>query len=95
MGTKAPATGPTMSEAGLLLQARQALAASPAQALAHCNEHQRHYARGALVQEREVIVIEALTRLGRRDEAAERLRRFVQAYPSSAYRPRLEALVGP
>jgi hypothetical protein len=43
-----------------------------------------------LAQEREVIAIEALKRLGRSDEAARRAADFARRYPGSAYRKKLD-----
>jgi hypothetical protein len=82
------------SELSLLRQARAALASEPSRALALCDEHARSFGNGALVQEREVIAIDALVHSGRLREARERGRDFSLLYPSSAHAPRLEALLG-
>ena len=81
------------SEVALLQRAQAALGASPAQALAITDEHQRRFRGGILGQEREVIAINALVRLGRSGEARSRATRFLTSYPRSAHRPRLEALL--
>jgi hypothetical protein len=47
-----------------------------------------------LAQEREVIAIDALVRLGRRGEADARARRFVGAYPGSPDVQRVETILG-
>jgi hypothetical protein len=81
------------SEVALLQRAQAALGSSPAQALALADEHQRRFRGGILAQEREVIAINALVRLGRTGEARSRAARFLAGYPRSAHRPRLEALL--
>jgi len=73
------------SEASLLERARRALAANPARALALAGEHGRRFPGGALSQEREVIAIAALRRLGRGAEADARAARFERNYPHSAH----------
>ena len=90
------ATDPTPeSEVDLLKRARSALGPAPATALTLTAEHAARFPRGALGQEREVLAIQALVQLGRRDEARARAARFLAAFPGSAHRVRLEALVGP
>jgi hypothetical protein len=99
---EAPQTrpGPAPSAAGegapeieLLDRAHAALAADPARALAIVAEHERRFPRGTLGQEREVIAVGALVALGRVSEARARAARFVELFPRSAYRRRIEALV--
>src|SRR5205085_9990249 len=82
------------TEAQLLQQAQAGLADDPALALAQATEHARRFPGGALSQEREVIAILALQKLGRLDEARARAERFLARYPASAHRRRMEALVG-
>jgi hypothetical protein len=79
-----------LAEAGLLERAQAALQRDPAGALALTREHQRRFARGALGQEREVIAIEALKRLGRHEAASSRAAAFERRYRGSVHRPRLE-----
>jgi hypothetical protein len=79
------------SEAALLEQARAALASDPARALALTRQHQARFPSGVLKQEREVIAIEALRRLGQSKAAAERAGSFEQAYPDSAHRRAVES----
>jgi hypothetical protein len=83
------------TEAHLLQRAHEALGGSPAQALALTQEHASRFPGGSLAQEREVVAIQALLRLGRADEARARAARFFAAFPSSAHRRRIEALLGP
>jgi hypothetical protein len=81
------------SEASFLRRTRAALVADPAQALRMTEEHASRYPRGVLLQERDVIAIDALVRLGRRDEARARATAFHARYPSSAHASHLAAIV--
>ncbi len=83
------------SEGELLGRAERSLASSPATALALADEHARRFPRGSLVQEREVIAVEALARLGREAEARARGRALLRAYPASIYRTKVEQVLGP
>jgi hypothetical protein len=87
--TVAPDAAPRMSEAELLLKARQALKNDPALALRLASEHQSLFASGRLAPEREVLAIEALRNLGRKREADERLHKFEARYPNSIHLKRL------
>ncbi|HEY4105831.1 MAG TPA: hypothetical protein VGM44_18150 [Polyangiaceae bacterium] len=80
-----PSSNSVADEASLLERARAALGSNPAQALQLTNEHQKEFPRGALTQEREVIAIAALRRLGRTAEAERRAQAFDRAYPNSAH----------
>lgn len=84
---------PQLDESALLDRARAQLASDPAAALAATARHARHFPRGLLVEEREVIAVDALMRLGRSETARARARRFTLAHPRSVYRARVEALV--
>jgi hypothetical protein len=75
-------------------EARETLGRSPAAALALLERHRQTYPRGALVEEREVLAVEALLRLGRRARAESRAQAFLERFPSSAYRRRLGELIG-
>jgi len=86
-----PAFRPAETEAEYLERARGALGKSPALALALANQHRSRFPYGVLAQEREVIAIEALKRLGRSAEAERRIGDFASRYPNSAYRKKLEA----
>ena len=81
------------AEVALLDRAQASLSSSPSDTLARCDEHAKRFANGALVQEREVLAIDALIRLGRRSEAEARAERFKQAFPRSAQLRRIEALL--
>jgi hypothetical protein len=85
-----PAPAAQLSEAELLEQARSALKGDPARALARANEHRRRFPGGVLVQEREVIAIQALRQLGRASEAEQRAEAFSKAFPGSAFQRKLK-----
>jgi hypothetical protein len=85
----APPRGP--SEVELLRQAQSALSKDPKRALALTQEHKRRFPDGALVQEREVIAVDALGRLGDREQAKKRADEFDRRYPDSAHRRKVEA----
>lgn len=80
-------------ELGLLHLAQSALQTSPAQALHLAGQHRTEFPRSALAQERELIEISALVRLGRRAEAKGRAERFRRAYPRSAYERQLSVIL--
>jgi hypothetical protein len=82
------------TEIELLKQARSALAPDPLQAFALTERCRGQYPNGAFAQEREYIAIAALARLGRTSDAQARASLFRRRYPSSAYLPRLERLLG-
>ncbi len=81
------------SEIALLQAARTALRDNPTAALALADRHAARFATGALAQEREVIAVEALLALNRREEAMERGQRFARDFPNSAHWTRIEALL--
>jgi hypothetical protein len=94
-GFSAPFAGGGEDEPQLLQRAHALLAASPAEALTLTDEHVRRFPGGVLAQERELIAIEALLKLGRRRAATDRAASFLNAYPRSAHRSRVQALVAP
>jgi hypothetical protein len=85
-----PAAPVQLSEAELLEQARLTLKSDPNRALQRANEHARRFPRGVLVQEREVLAIQALRRLGRDAEAERRAEAFAKAFPGSAFQRNLK-----
>jgi RNA polymerase sigma-70 factor (ECF subfamily) len=89
-----PKVLPAESEAALLGRAQDALADRPGQSLALCAKHQASFPQGNLTQEREVIAIDALVRLGRAAEAEARADRFESSYPTSGHRRRIDSLLG-
>ncbi len=81
-------------EVKLLASAQDALRSDPARALALCNEHARKYPGGNVAQEREVIAIEALMKMGNRPAAKARADRFNAAYPGSSHARRIARILG-
>lgn len=79
-----------LSEAELLEQARSAAKSDPARALSRANEHAARFPHGVLVQEREVLAIQALRQLGRTAEADKRAAAFAKAFPGSAFQRKLQ-----
>lgn len=88
-----PTAAPPPSETELLRDARLVLERDPNQALALSEQHRRAYPNGGFSQERELIAITALVKLGRSAEARSRAERFRHNYPRSAYGERLNRLV--
>ncbi len=85
---KAPSSKP--SEVSLIRAARSALQSDPRRALSLTRQHERLYPSGLLVQEREVLAIEALRALGQKGQARDKARSFRQQHPQSAHRPDVE-----
>ena len=67
----------------------------PARALTLAEEHAQRFANGQLREEREVIALTALVRLGRLEEATPRWQAFRVTFARSAYLPRLSTLFAP
>jgi hypothetical protein len=76
----------------LLRDARLALGGSPGEALALAEQHRVQFPRGAMVQERELIAISALARLGRHSAVLARAAQFERDFPNSPYRKQVTAL---
>lgn len=90
------AAPPVPDEAELLGLAHRAVqSGSPEEALRLAADHERVHPAGVLIEEREAIVVEALARLGRTEEARSRLEAFLARFPESSYGWRLQALVAP
>ena len=87
--TRAQATAKP-SEAALLNQAQQALKSDPRRALQLTRLHKQLYPQGSLAQEREVIAIEALSRLDKKGSAQERAEAFSEKYPESAHQKKVD-----
>jgi hypothetical protein len=81
-------------ELALLQQAQSKVRLDPTGALQIVDREAQRRPSSGFAQEREMIAIEALVRLGRVSEARARAGRFAHAFPGSAYRPRIEALLG-
>jgi len=86
----APIEAPKESELDLMRDAKAALPVDPNQALSILNRHAKLYPSGVLAQEREVLAIDALLRLGRKSEASARAARFSSNYPTSAHWPHIQ-----
>jgi hypothetical protein len=84
-----------VEEAKLLETARSFLGDSPALALELTAQHQKLYPSGQLSAEREFVAIEALLRLGRRQEAVRRAAPRLEQSPDSLYARRLRELLAP
>lgn len=86
---------PTEPEAAYLQRAHAMLrAGDAAKALMMAEEHRRLYSRPALGQERELIIVQSLVQLGRKDEATARAKEFLDRYPASAHARRLRTILG-
>ena len=93
VGASPPAVTPRPSELELMHDARALLSNDPSGALSVLNRHARFYPTGVLGQEREVLAIDALLRLGRKAEANARATRFSSTYPASAHWPHIQRLL--
>jgi hypothetical protein len=82
------------SEFSLVSRAQASLATDPVRALALVSDHGRQFPNGTLVEECEIIAIDALLRLGRHPDAEARARAFKDRFPASVHRRRLEVLLG-
>jgi outer membrane protein assembly factor BamD (BamD/ComL family) len=72
------------TEIALLQRARRALAThDPVRALAALDRHRRRWPAGELLQEREVLSIQALILANDRDDARRRADRFLAHFPAS------------
>lgn len=78
-----------------LERARAKLSSDPATALSLVERHRRDFPKGPLIQERELIAIEALVRTNRKTAARARADRFKQRYPSSIHQRHIEQLLDP
>lgn len=86
------ATSAREPEGDFLRRAQARLTSSPLEALVMTSEHPSLYPNSILVQEREVIAIDALVRLGRRAEAVRRANAFRRAFPRSAHMSRVATM---
>jgi hypothetical protein len=80
-------------EARLLQQAHDAMTSDPRKALAIAHEHAKRYPSGQLAAERELIMVQALMKLGRVHEAEARGRALRKSAPNSIYGDRLDAIL--
>jgi len=91
---RAAANAPSSSieELRLLDLADAAVQGDPSLALRLTEQHARRYPGGLLRDERDVIEIAALVRLGRRDAAHSQASTFLRLHPGSAYAAKVRAL---
>lgn len=92
-----PAPMPTRNESlgaetGLLIRANNLLRSDPAASLALVDAH-TDFAAPALAEEREIIAVIALQRLGRRDEARARGQALIARWPSGTAAARVRSLL--
>jgi hypothetical protein len=90
---RAARTSDPLAELSLLERARRVISKDPARALALAGQHQRRYVTGQFSEERELLTIEALVRLGRQAGAERRARLFRRAYPDSVHAHRLGVIL--
>ncbi|MEZ4376011.1 MAG: hypothetical protein R3B07_34715 [Polyangiaceae bacterium] len=83
-----------LEESRLLSAARAALSTDPKKALALTEQHRAKFPQGTLTQEREVIAIQALGKLGKKKDAEQRADRFGKDYPDSAHKDRVQGKLG-
>lgn len=84
----------TANERALLDQARRSLREGDGtKALELIDRHAHDYPRGALVEERELLRVNALVAVGRMDEAKTRAHAFKKRYPTSPFLPALDSQV--
>ena len=90
----APAQSDPSAEIGLLTRAERALEFEPAATMLILHEHAQRFPDGVLVQEREILRIDAELALGRKQAAAARAREFLLRFPGSPHRHRFEEMLG-
>jgi hypothetical protein len=95
-GPTADLSGPSSlaEERGLLDSARSALAAGNGRvALQTLGAHERRFARGRLVEERESLIVQALAHTAGAAAARQRFVVFRRRFPKSIFLPALQAVV--
>lgn len=92
---EAPAPAPSLSdELRVVDEARAAVQTNPASALSTLNAAERTFSHGQLADEREALRVEALTRLGRWDEARAHAAALEARAPQSPQTARVRVLLG-
>lgn len=84
-----------LEEAESLEKARAGLASDPAASLDELRAVTRRFPAGKLAAEREYLTIDALLRVGRRDEARARAQAFLARYPGSPYAKEVQRALAP
>lgn len=85
-----PRTSITPDEPAYIDSVRRALDTQPQRALRLARRHHARFPEGLLGEEAEVLEIEALARLGQREEAAARASSFYAQHATSPYRRRID-----
>jgi hypothetical protein len=85
--------GAAHDEIALIDAAEAALEHDPRRTLELTERHARAFPDGTYAQEREVLAVDALARLGRHDAARARADRFRGAHPRSAYVRRIDRII--
>jgi hypothetical protein len=93
-GASSPDAPPSVSELEAARRAQATLASDPSRALVMADQLARDFPNGEFVQEREAIAVEALARVGRKDEALQRARALLRRFPRTPYAARLEMVIG-
>lgn len=93
-GVPSPETDSLAEEAALLERARAALTNNPADALALAETHAVRFPRGKLSIEREMVIVDALRRQGRRAEARALGDTLLRRARGSLYEARIQKLLG-
>jgi hypothetical protein len=83
------------AELALLGRAQVLLDRDPNGALDVLGEHARSYERGVFIEEREVLALEAESKLGHKALARARAERFMARFPRSAHARRVRTLLEP
>jgi hypothetical protein len=92
--TESASADALQQEIQLLEQARRNLASSPGAARRALLDHELRFPSGHLRIERELLLVDALVRLGRRPEAEARAESLERQNPNSLYRERLDQILG-
>ena len=90
---RAPATDQLAEEVALLDQARAELGSSPGRALALAESHAVRFLRGKLGMERDLLIVDALRRLGRTGEARARAEAILARAQGSLYEERIRSII--
>jgi hypothetical protein len=83
------------AELVLLGRAQELLDRDPTGALDVLGQHARDHARGVFSEEREVLALEAESKLGHKALARARAERFIERFPRSAHARRVRTLLEP
>jgi hypothetical protein len=95
LAARAPAPSRLAAEGRAVVDAKRALRADDAaSALRLLEAADRAFPDGALGQEREALMIEALDRAGQREAARARARAFLRAYPTSPHATNVRRFAG-